>query len=123
MQNLCSKDFFKKCTYNFDTQNQLWCSQLADSHDNFCSCKFPFAHLLATIFPPGHKDRKLTIDQILERDYTELCHSGGEEETGHGTLTTTEDAAAAATEEEGFPEDELEGLLSAAAATATPQRR
>ncbi len=46
--------------------------------------KTPFAHLLASIFPPGHKDRDLTVNQILNRDYKELCLSGGKEEKSHG---------------------------------------
>lgn len=67
-------------------------SILADSHDQCCGCNWPFAHLLASIFPPGHTDRDLTINQILNRDYKELCLSGGhaernigEGEEDHGT--------------------------------------
>ncbi len=84
MQNITAADFYKKSNYNIDTKNQLWCSQIADGHDNFCSCNFPFAHLLSSIFPPGHSDRDLTITQILTRDYTELCLSGGTEERNGG---------------------------------------
>ncbi len=94
-------------------------SQLADGHDNFCNCKTPFAHLLASIFPPGHKDRDLSINQILLRDYRETCHSGGEEETNHGTLTTTEltEGVAFLKEEEGDAEyirdEDLQKLIDA----------
>lgn len=87
MQHLSAKDFFKPTPYNQDTKNQIWMSQIADSHDNICDCKSPFAHLLASIFPPGHKDRDSTINQILLRDYTELCRSGGAEEEGPGLGT------------------------------------
>nr|AEI71733.1 ORF1 [Torque teno midi virus] len=81
---LSTKDFYKKCTYNQDTKNQLWCSIIADSHDSTCGCDRPFAHLLASIFPPGHADRNLTVNQILERDYKSLCLSGGAEEENSG---------------------------------------
>lgn len=84
MQNLSHKDFFKPTPYNSDTKNQIWMSQIADSHDNICDCKSPFAHLLASIFPPGHKDRDSTINQILIRDYKETCHFGGEDAESHG---------------------------------------
>lgn len=84
MQHLSAKDFYTPTPYNIDTKNQIWLSQIADSHDNFCHCNHPFAHLLASIFPPGHKDRNLTINQILKRDYTEKCRSGGTEEESHG---------------------------------------
>lgn len=59
-------------------------SEIQDSHDIWCNCKGPFAHLLASIFPPGHRDRDKTIDFILQRDYTASCHSGGDEETNPG---------------------------------------
>lgn len=119
MQNICPKDFFKKNSYNFETKNQLWCSQIADAHDNFCGCDHPFAHLLSSIFPPGHTDRNLTINQILTRDYTERCLSGGTEEESPGgadgntgaaedLIPKREDA------EEDFPGQEIEDLLAAA---------
>ncbi len=62
-------------------------SQIADSHDSICNCNCPFAHLLASIFPPGHKDRHLTINQILQRDYKETCHSGGDADAAAGYHT------------------------------------
>lgn len=91
---LSSKDFHNNTKFNLDTKDQLWMSILADSHDIYCDCDTPFAHLLANLFPPGHKDRKLTVDQILLRDYKEKCHSGGKEEKGHGLADTTIVAAA-----------------------------
>ena len=116
MQNICSKDFYKKNSYNFETQNQLWCSQITDAHDNFCGCHYPFAHLLSTIFPPGHTDRDLTITQILTRDYTELCLSGGQEEKdGCGTETdhTTKERDITENQEENLTEEGIEELIAA----------
>lgn len=115
----CSKDFIENTTYNKDTKNQLWCSVIADSHDIWCGCKTPFAHLLASIFPPGHADRKLSIDQILERDYKEW-HSGGGEEENHGLPDgkegPTEKGGPEEQEEEKdiIKDEELEQLISAA---------
>lgn len=94
-------------------------SQIADSHDNICHCCHPFAHLLASIFPPGHRDRDKTINQILARDYKDKCLSGGTEEKDHG-------GAASGTaggfkpvkeenQEEDLPGEEIEDLLAAAA--------
>ena len=114
---LSSKDFAKPCIYNQDTKNQLWCSIIADSHDATCGCPTPFSHLLATIFPPGHQDREKTINQILARDYREICLSGGEEEKGPGIPTDTghtEGAAGLKEEEEEYIKDEdLQKLIDA----------
>ncbi len=41
----------------------------SDSHDICCDCKFPFAHLLDSIFPEGHTDRYQSIEYIIKRDY------------------------------------------------------
>lgn len=124
MQNLCSRDFFKKTHYNADTLNQLWMSQIADSHDSICNCPTPFGHLLASIFPPGHQDRNLTITQILQRDYKERCHFGGEGERGAGyhtdnTLIKEEGAGEA---EENFKEEDLAELFAAADAAEEKER-
>ena len=122
MQNLSAADFYKATPYNLDTKNQIWLSQISDSHDNFCNCHCPFAHLLASIFPPGHQDRVLSINQILERDYKQ-CHSGGQEEENHGTVggdTDREDIKREKYSEEG--EDALDALFAAAAADAEDTR-
>lgn len=119
---LSSKDFFRDTKYNSTTKDQLWCSIIADSHDTNCGCNWPFAHLLSLIFPPGHKDRNLTITQILERDYKELCHSTtGEEETGglEEDPTTTENLTKREEPDErrkpGYIEDkDLTDLIAAA---------
>lgn len=113
----------KPCIYNLDTRNQLWCSVIADSHDNWCGCKTPFAHLLASIFPPGHQDRHKTIEEILERDYKEICLSGGDAETGLGIPTTTETGEGAAglkeEEEEYIKDEELQNLVNVGEDAAT----
>ncbi len=117
MQNLSAKDFFKKTKFNLETQNQIWMSQLADSHDNFCHCNCPFAHLLASIFPPGHKDRDLTINQILQRDYIEACHSTGEEERDGGGErggTDIKENPDTKEEEDLIKDEELSELIAAA---------
>nr|UHS18463.1 MAG: hypothetical protein [Gammatorquevirus sp.] len=122
MSKIQAKDFYTPTPFNQETKNQIWMSQIADAHDNICHCNHPFAHLLANIFPVGHKDRDLTINQILLRDYKEKCHSGGTEEESHGT-----DAGGTGggfkgikeeSHEEDLPEDELEGLLAAAEESA-----
>ncbi len=120
MQNISPEDFYTPTPYNQVTKNQIWMSQIQDSHDNFCHCYHPFAHLLASIFPPGHKDRDLTINQILARDYKQKCLSGGDAEESHGladcatggdTTDIKEEKA-----EEDLPGEEIEQLLAAAAA-------
>lgn len=121
MSKLCSKDFYKKTPFNPETQTQIWMSQLADGHDNFCHCHCPFAHLLATIFPPGHQDRDLTINQILKRDYIEQCRSGGEGEESSGGANLVPDGGFKGIKEEqregeeDLPEEELIDMLAAAA--------
>ncbi len=107
MQNLSAKDFYQETTYNLDTRNQIWMSQIADSHDNFCNCNSPFAHLLASIFPPGHQDRVLSINQILQRDYKAKCLSGGRGEESHGM-------ADSGIKEEKHTEEEREDSLAGA---------
>ncbi len=95
MSKVQAKDFYTPTPYNQDTKNQMWMSMIADSHDICCDCNGPFAHLLASIFPEGHRDRDLTINQILIRDYKE-CLSGGEEEESHGIPVGGSAATAAA---------------------------
>ncbi len=125
MQNLCSSDFYSPTHFNGETKTQLWMSEIADSHDIFCNCDTPFAHLLATIFPPGHKDRVLTIEQILKRDFLQKCHSGGDGAESHGLADTgdTKENIPIKEEEEPLPEDEVEQLLSAAAAAEDADTR
>lgn len=78
---------FKHSQYNNETKQQLWMSIIADAHDSMCSCETPFAHALDCMFPEGHRDRKLTVEQIITRD-TALCHSGGTAEENLGLVGT-----------------------------------
>lgn len=124
---LCSKDFMnRQRKYNNETLEQLWMSTLSDTHEMICQCDQPFAHLLANIFPLGHQDRHLTVDQILKRDYKQKCLSGGVAGDGFGgekeTTTFKEEKDADATLE-GPEEDELGRLLAAAAAEAEESTR
>lgn len=114
---LSHKDFARKTKYNIDTQNQIWMSGIADSHDTWCDCDTPFAHLLASIFPPGHKDRNSTINQILYRDYKQKCLSGGAADKNSGDPEDTGKIKQEnTTEEDGLAgaEEELAELLAAA---------
>lgn len=94
----------------------MWMSEIADSHDIWCSCDTPFSHLLASIFPPGHTDRNLSIQEILTRDYQQ-CHSGGEEERGLGMAGGLEEGGQnlgiKEEEEEYIKDEELENLIAA----------
>lgn len=115
---LNSSDFIKSTSYNKDTKNQLWCSVIADSHDIWCGCPTPFAHLLSSIFPPGHQDRNKTINEILNRDYKEW-HSGGGADASHGLPDGKEGPSGDAGQEEDaagdiIKDEELEQLISAA---------
>lgn len=118
MSKISAKDFYHPTPFNQETKNQIWMSQIADAHDNICHCNHPFAHLLANIFPVGHKDRDLTINQILLRDYKEKCHSGGTEEESHGMGDGGTGGGFKGikeeNQEEDLPEDEVEKLLAAA---------
>lgn len=93
-------------------------SIIADAHDIHCNCTEPFCHLLDSIFPEGHKDRKLTVEAIIQRG-KQQCHFGGEEETDGGMAIGTSAATQENTEikqEEGATEEEdIEGLLAAVA--------
>lgn len=110
-------NFFKPTKYNGDTKGQMWLSIVGDAHDMHCGCEQPFAHLLQSIFPEGHKDRNLTVDQIITRDYQQ-CHFGGEEEENDGMAPGTSAATLQEIKEEkeDFQEDiGVEDLLAAAA--------
>ncbi len=97
-------------------------SEIADAHDIWCNCNSPFSHLLASIFPPGHQDRTLTINQIIQRDYKEQCHSGGTEGRNHGLEpATTENKDTIKEERDSLGGADVEELLAAAAADAEPR--
>ena len=116
MQNISFKDFYKPTPYNEETKNQIWMSQIADSHDNICDCLHPFAHLLASIFPPGHQDRDLSINQILFRDYTQKCLSGGREDKRDGMADNLdgEEEENSTDQKENIKEEDTDALFAAA---------
>lgn len=107
---------YRPCKYNKETREQLWMSAVGDTHDNFCSCETPYAHALWCMFPEGHKDRNLTIQQIIDRDST--CLSGGNVEISHGLADTGEEEQGNIPPDEGDLEDledtEIEELIAAA---------
>lgn len=79
-------NFYRPSKYNKETKSQLWMSAINDSHDAFCGCCKPFAHLLCDLFPEGHKDLDLTIRQIIDREIKNppWCFGGKEDESGGG---------------------------------------
>lgn len=94
----------------------MWMSSISDFHDSICKCWTGFAHLLDLIFPEGHKDRDLTVRQIIERDFK--CLSGGDEEESHGLADGDEGLQSAATlkeeKESSIKGEEIEDLIAAA---------
>lgn len=106
--------YYTPCSYNGDTKQQMWMSVVGDFHDAICKCWHPFAHLLDILFPEGHKDKDLTIRQIIERDLQ--CHSGGDGEEGHGLAEDIKEHTTKP-EEGDTPEDDadlIDQLISAA---------
>ena len=78
-------NFFRKCYFNQETQEQLWLSLINDTHDNFCSCTRPVPHLLALLFTEEHRDRHLSIHNIITREFKDhQCLFGGQEEENGG---------------------------------------
>ena len=113
-------NFYKPTQYNTDTVIQLWTSSIVDSHDACCGCCKPITHLLQQLFPPDHKDRYLTIDEIIKREIKDSqCHFGGKEEKDTGEANADPGTAAAIKPKEEdadhISEGELEELLKAAA--------
>lgn len=108
---------FKPTKFNNETKQQLWMSIFADSHDSICNCDTPFAHALDCMFPEGHRDRKLTVEQIIVRD-TAQWHSGGTEEESHGLADGNIEKTREPQPEEGDFEDlddvGIEELIAAA---------
>jgi len=125
MNNLTAADFFKPTPYNPETLNQIWMSTISDGHDIWCNCTGPFAHLLASIFPPGHQDRHLTVDQIIKRDYQEQCHSGGPEGADGGGANIKTESQDINQEKEGeeFTDANVEDLIAAATAAEEELKR
>lgn len=90
-------------------------SVLSDTHELTCNCNWPFAHLLAIIFPLGHSDRNKTINEILLRDYKEKCRSSGGGDANYGGVELAGGATGENADTGGQEEDEeLAALLAAA---------
>lgn len=96
-------------------------SMISDGHDMHCSCEFPFAHLLESIFPEGHQDRHNSIEFIIKRDLQQ-CHSGGQEEENHGIQLGGSAATLRKREDQDIKED-IDDLILAAAAAAEEKER
>ncbi len=98
-------NFFRKTTFNQETLEQLWLSQINDTHDSICNCTRPFIHLLALLFTEEHKDRHLSIHNIITREFKEhQCLFGGDADKNIGM------ALAAGIPEEEKPTEEKEDL-------------
>lgn len=97
-------------------------SMIADGHDICCGCTQPFAHLLDSIFPEGHKDRNKTIQFIIQRDFQQ-CHSGGEEDKDTGMALGESAATPHGVKEEGAEDTEKENIEELLAAVADAEAR
>lgn len=117
-------NFYKTTPYNKETKEQIWGTIFTDSHDEFCGCTEPTAHLLNNLIPPDHPHRHLTIDNYIKSCHKrQLCLFGGKEEKSSGGAA--EDPGTAkdiklTEENEPFEEVNVEDLL--AAATAAEKR-
>lgn len=111
-------EFYRRTPYNKETLQQLWTTIINDTHDCHCGCTVPFVHLLDILFPPDHKDRHLTIDDIIKREkkYIKCLFGGTEEEDTTGVKEEPTAAENIENQKEGedFTEDNLEDLLAAA---------
>lgn len=97
--------FFTAPKYNHIGREKLWIDACFLAHDSWCGCDHPVAHFISSVLPIGHKDRDLTVEEILSRDLKAKCHSGGAEETNGGPQQDLEG-------EEGPTREELEKLFS-----------
>lgn len=116
-------EFFQPPAYNHQGRQQLWLDGCIFTHDSWCGCNYPALHLLATLLPPGHKDRDLTVEEIITRETTK-CLSGGKEETSGGQpggTATEETETGLENLEDVFTEDAIDELLAAAAADVEPR--
>ena len=113
-----SFNFFRNPAYNSETKTSLWLSGFNDTHDSFCGCCKPIAHLLSVLFPEGHKDLDLTIRQILKRETEDnKCLFGGNEDPVGGGEDAGEgpsNAIDTKEEKEDLTEDQIEELIAAA---------
>lgn len=110
--------FFRQNPYNSETREHLWSSVIVDCHDSFCGCTSPISHWLSIIFPEGHKDRYLTVNEIIHRElHNQQCLFGGEEDKNGGEAGAdngTDQKENIKEEEDLFTEENIEDLLHAA---------
>lgn len=123
---MSSKRFFQPPNYNHIGREKLWIDACILAHDSWCGCNHPIAHFIDSVLPIGHKDRDLTVEEILSRDLAESCLSGGAAATsgGQAGATATEQEEENPTNEELeelFTEDAINELLDAAARDEEPR--
>lgn len=120
--------FYRPTPYSPETKHQIWTTIFTDSHDEFCGCTEPFAHLADILIPPDHPDRQLTLDGLIKKNYhRQLCLFGGKGEKGgtgegHTTKLKEEERKEDHTEEDPFTNINVEELLAAAAAEGEEER-
>ncbi len=116
--------FFEPPSYNLDGRQSLWIECCTNSHDTWCGCNYPVAHLLSALLPPGHEDRNLTVQQVIDKAFNQKWPSGGKgghagtadlEKPGEEEGPTLEDL------EDAFGDQAIEELLAAAAEDAGPR--
>lgn len=115
--------FFEPPKYNLDGRQQLWIDACLLSHDTWCGCDSAAVHLLSALLPVGHKDRGLTVDQLIQKGYQQKCLSGGKGEEDGGTTTDlpTEEERNIESQEDGFTDAAIDELLLAAAEDIEPR--
>lgn len=110
--------FYRPTPYNKDTKEQIWQTTIIDIHDSFCGCCQPICHLLNLVFPPDHKDRHTSINDILSREqtYQQCLFTGEEEKDGGGENNPVgEKEDFTNKEEKDFTNLDVDELLAAAA--------
>lgn len=116
-------EFFQPPAYNHTGRQQLWLDGCIFTHDSWCGCNYPVLHLLSALLPPGHKDRDLTVEELITRE-TKRCLSGGEEGNSGGPTTdfpTEKEETGLENLEDVFTEDAIDELLAAAAEDINPR--
>lgn len=120
-------NFFRKTEFNQPTLEQLWLSIINDTHDSICNCTRPFIHLLALLFTEEHKDRHLTIHNIITREFKEhQCLFGGDADKNIGmalAATQQEEGEKPTEEREDLTEEDIELLIAATDAAEEEEPR
>lgn len=116
-------DFFEPPNYNVEGRQQMWVHGCISAHDTWCGCDHPSIHLLAALLPVGHKDRDLTVEEIIYKHTRKSCHFGGTEEKNTGALedTNTEQETGTEKEDPAFSDIAIDELLAAAAEDVRPR--